>query len=448
MNIKEVILKNAIKIPNWLNIILLKLNKYPQFVYGKQYHIYKNNLNNPKPILLFKVIEKATREVPYYRNKYQKLNINTITEFENVMSFIDRNIVMSNSDDFISETITKKYYSEITTGGTSGKPLRLLVPNNRYIIELATMHSMWQTTGWNYDVRAVIRNKKLPKGKFFIVNPITKEFIFDGFLTSDNEYMLIIYNTLKKYNIHYIHAYPSSAYQFCKFIKSNKLDASFIKAFFSGSENIFDYQKKFIEQKVGIRMYSWYGHSEKLILGGYCNKNDVYHIESTYGYFELVNENGKRVTTPGEFGEIVGTTLNNSGMPLIRYKTGDYAEYVGNYCPHCNRHVTLIKNITGRWNGERIYNTDNTFVTTTALNLHDDIYKVINGIQYIQTEKGKLEILIVKSEHFTKQHEVRLYSHFKSKVKPNTNILISYVDKLNKQPNGKFLQLISNINQK
>lgn len=435
-------------VPNFISALLLSLNIFHGLVYGRKYMKYKKlrvlanyqKFDNTSEVL--KIINNAIKTVPYYKQfKY----VSTIEEFRSKWSLIDKEIVMQDINQFISTEINPKDFVKGTTGGTSGKPLQLIIPKNRHVFELATMHTMWQTTGWNYHPRAVIRNHKIQPEKNYFINPITKEYIFDGFRT-DDDYYSIIYNTIKNKKIRFVHAYPSSAYQFCLYIKKKNLDPSIIKAFFSGSENVFDFQVNLIENQLGIRFYNWYGHSEKLVLGGYCKGTRNYHIEPTYGFFELMDEEGKPINKPGQVGEIVGTTLHNQGMPLIRYRTGDYAEYVGDYCPHCGRHLPIITNITGRWNGEKIYNRDGTYITTTALNLHNEIYEVINGLQYIQNEKGKLEILIIKSEKYTPKHELETLEHFKTKLKPDTEISIKYVDKLIKQPNGKFLLLISKIN--
>lgn len=434
--------------PNFISTALMCINLFPGLVYGRKYMKYKKQRllanfqqfdNTPETL---KIINNAVKTVPYYK---QFKPVSTIEEFRSRWGFIDKNLVMQDINLFISNKINVNDFIKGTTGGTSGKPLQLIIPKNRHIFELATMHTMWQTTGWNYHPRAVIRNHKLPVGKNYFINPISKEYIFDGFRT-DDDYYSIIYNTIRKKKIRYVHAYPSSAYQFCVFIKNKQLDPSIIKAILSGSENIFDFQVDLIENQLGIRFYNWYGHSEKLVLGGYCKGTRNYHLEPTYGFFELIDDNGKVITTPGQRGEIVGTTLHNNGMPLIRYRTGDYAEFVGNYCPYCHRHLPLIKNILGRWSGEKIFNHDGTYVTTTALNLHNEIYEVINGLQYIQNEKGKLVILIIKSERYTLKHELEILEHFRSKLKPDTEIKINYVEKLIKQPNGKFLLLISKVN--
>jgi phenylacetate-CoA ligase len=446
--IKTKSLELITKLPNAINLPLMLINTNPNIIYGKKYQLYKSFLFEHRAHYnqgqsLIGSVNRSLSEVPYYKRLYKNLQIYSIEEFKNKIQFIDKDIILENYDEFISQRINKNDYDSGTTGGTSGKPLRLIAPRDRYIVEIATMHSLWKNAGYNFHVRGVIRNHRI-NGKDYIINPITREIIFDGFRLEE-EYFETIYRLLKKWHVSFIHCYPSTAYEFSLFLLQKKYDISFIRAFLSGSENIFDYQRDLIEVQLGVRFYNWYGHSEKLVLAGYCEKTNNYHIEPTYGYFELINENGKTINNPGETGEIVGTSFHNPGMPLIRYRTGDYAEYIGDYCPACNRHVPIIGNIKGRWNGDRIYNSDGSFITTTALNLHSDLYNAINGLQYIQKSKGELEVLVIKSNHYNEDHEKTLYNHFKSKLKSDIKIKLHYVNKLKKMPNGKCLHLISSI---
>ena len=446
---KSIILDMVTRLPIGLNFQLMKLNKKASLVYGKEYIKYKKFVKNhskkyDNSLDLINYVNHAIETVPYYKKRYQK--INSVEEFQVQFRFIDKDIIANNLDDFLAEDMDKSKYILGTTGGTGGNPLKMYIPKNRYVVELGTMHNLWENVGFEHDIRAVIRNKRLADDVDYVINPITKEIIFDGFRLNE-QYFQKIYEIVKKFKVPYIHAYPSTAYEFSRFIVENNLDTSYIKSFLSGSENVYTYRKDFIKEKAGINFYNWYGHSEKLVLGGYCKGSDNYHIEPTYGYFELIDEDGKSISTPGQIGEIVGTTLHNKGMPMIRYKTDDYAEYVGDYCEHCKRHVPLIKNIQGRWNGSKIYGADGSITTTTALNFHDDLYMYLAGLQYVQKEKGKLEILVIKGDGFTQEHDKRLSDYYKSKFSVDTVITIKYVDQLLRKPNGKFVELMSEIKE-
>lgn len=429
-----------------LNILIVfcRLNiLYPQLL-GFGYWRYKNvflkknfeRFDSENKVL--KIVNDAIRNVPYYKERYQTFN--SLSDFKKTVSFIDKDDVMNNWNDFISKDKSESKIITGTTGGTSGKPLKLVIPKNRYIFELGTMYTMWENVGWKGEIRAVLRNAKLNDDISFKVNPIKREYIFDGFRTSETYYN-ILYQTMKSHRIKFLHAYPSSAYQFAVFLKKNKYDTSIFKAFLCGSEGLLQEHKLLIEKELNIKIYNWYGHSEKLVLGGYCKGSDAIHIEPTYGYFELVDEKGDLIVEPNKKGEIVGTTLHNKYMPLIRYKTGDYAEYVGNYCNECKRHIQLVKNIEGRRDTNRIYFKDKSYTSITALNMHGELYTYINGMQYVQYKPGELIIKLIKDEVFNTDIEKQFFNFFKTTLGDNCDFDIKYVDKIENEKNGKFLPL-------
>lgn len=432
-------LKNEItKWPNWLNLCILRLNCFGSLVYGRRYRHFKLHLNDADPEqLLLDTVNHAIQHVPYYRNRYGSIQIHNRKEFEDRIGFIDKDEVMAHWDSFLVDGIDWHKVSTGSTGGTSGKPLKLVSPNNRYSWELAYMHSQWEKTGWHYHTRGVIRNHNL-QGRTYAINPVTKEVIFDPHRMS-GEYAQTIYNILKRFNISYLHAYPSNAYQFCNLCVKQGLALDFIHAIFCGSESVTEVQRVFFA-KQGIKILSFYGHSEKLILGSNDTTSYQMRMESNYGLCELIDKNGQPVKTSGEIGELTGTTFHNRHFPLIRYKTGDYAT-LAKY-----DRFMVLEDIIGRWDKTLVYRMDGSTTSLTVLNLHNTIYEHIDGIQYIQEKVGYLKVLIIKNNLYTQSDEDFILRHLSEAMGSTDYVEIVYVERLIFQPNGKFLPLISKIN--
>ena len=193
--------------PNFLGIEFIQ---YKYFL--KKYYLSYDNTS-----MLIKSVNTALMNIPYYQQMGIK-NINSISAFENEIPFLDKDIVRKSWESFLLPHMAKRKVIEDTTGGTAGRPLKIIIPKNRHVVELNTVFSMWEKAGWKGDLRAVMRNNRLKPNQIFSVNPIKKEVIFDGYNT-DDVYYEKIYNVLKHYNIQFIHAYPSSAYQFSIFLK-------------------------------------------------------------------------------------------------------------------------------------------------------------------------------------------------------------------------------------
>ncbi|MBR4267780.1 MAG: phenylacetate--CoA ligase family protein [Bacteroidales bacterium] len=446
MSISDYIKKELPKWPNWINLILLRLNVFGDWVYGRSYQTIRSNIKEVSPEKkLIEITNYAIKNVPYYRNKYNELRIHSKEEFEQKIGFIDKEEVMSHWEEFLVDNIDWHKVVKGTTGGTSGKPLQLVTPKNRYIRESVFINHHRSATGWKPGVcRAVIRNDRLPEGRDYLVNPIQKFFIFDSF-RMDSTYAQKVYNIIKRNKIQYIHAYPSGVYQFFKLCEEQSLNLGFIKAVMLSSEALTDEQVWYFTKHLGIKISCSYGHSEKLILAMNNCKDMILHVDPYYGYCEIIDEKGNPIRDKQKIGEMVGTTFSNKYQVLIRYKTGDYAEI--EQCVKNNEGVEMLSlnKIEGRWKINRVYKRNGTYTTLTAMNLHGEFYNHINGMQYLQEEKGKLIVLIIKNNQYTSRDEDFIIEHLGNAMGGKQYVEIRYVEQLIFQPNGKFLPLISYI---
>lgn len=432
--------------PNWINGMLLRCNNGHDLIYGRGMTKFKSNIPSINPEeKLIEIVNYSIKNVPYYRKRYGGLVITSISEFKEKIGFIDKNEVMNNWDDFIADGIDRTKCIDATTSGTSGRPLRFLMPENRYVTEMAFVTKIWQRSGWNHDCRANIRTVKFPKKKDFIINPVSKELQFDLFRMND-EYAGVICNAMKRYGANTIYTYPSCAYQFLKICRRLGLDISFIKYALLTSERITPEQYDFISNELGVKISSFYGHSEKLIMAGMIGENQ-FAVEPGYGFAELVDDNGNDVETAGVVGELTGTTFYNQFMPLIRYRTGDMAAFEKYDIDEDGIKKMFLGTIVGRREKSLIYRHDDTVISDGSLILHNDFYNHIDGLQFIQERKGYLDVLIIKNDKYTDADEAYYKRHVSNAMLGEEYVNIKYVDKLRFMPNGKFLPVMSTINE-
>jgi len=424
-------------------IFLTKVLPSFKLIFGKEYaRIIESGSfrESPDTKKLFLIVNSVIKNTAYYKENALG-EIKDVLIFEEKLKPFDKEVLRNDFENLISDNYYKKNYDIMTTGGTSGAPTRFYVPKNRFKKEYAFYHKIWGGLGYKQHLRAVLRNERLPKDKIYKINPITKELIFDGFKNNESYYQKI-YASLLKFEIEYIQGYPSSIYNFVVYLKNKNLSLSFIKGVFLSSEVFLKHQRKLLVDDLKLPVLSIYGHSEKLILAVDFKGKNEYQIIEEYGYLELVDEKGEVIKEVGKLGEIVGTTFDNYGMPLLRYRTGDYSSYL-QYEKGMPR---VLNGIQGRWEEMKIYNEDNSFVTPTALNLHDELYNYIDGLQYFQGKKGELEIRIIPNDKFNSLIETKLLNHFKERMASNTLIKMVKVNELIKKKNGKFLLLETLVN--
>ena len=436
---KKKVLAMISRMPVWVNLLIMKLNRRPSLIFGDRYlEKYNDFFLNKSSNNFVNFVNFALNNIDYYRRRYPCVEIKSLNDFKKLVGTISKDDVLSHME-LLTAKDTKG--SDVcTTGGTSGKPLKLLLPKSRYADELGALHALWSRLGYNFSVRAVVRNERLD-GRDYIVNPITKEFIFDGF-RSDPGYLDTIYHVMRKYNISYYHGYTSNAERFVAHLLLRKYDYSFLKGLITSSENFYDHQRALFNKLVGVKHLNFYGHSEKLLIGGWCEEGGAYHFYSSYGYPELLDENNNDISEVNAIGELVGSTNYNIYMPLIRYRTGDFAVKAPENCHACGFHGLSVYKILGRWKGERIYNKDGSFVSTTALNLHNHIYEHIDGLQYCQVENGSLEVRVVPGEGYNSKIENELLNCIIKVLHSDAVVTIRRVKDVERLPNGKYLLLI------
>lgn len=384
---------------------------------------------------LQKIISIA-QQAPYHRN------IKAFERFEDI-PFTDKNIIQKMPDNFLVEKAGADVCS--TGGTTSGRPMRFYIDKSRKGFEWYWMAKYnWGKVGFELsDYRAVLRNHKL-NGASHQVNHLLKEVQFDNHALKD-QYLDYVIDYIVDHNLKFVHAYPSAAFLLAKRIYVTNRDTP-IKAFLSGSESVFDNQKNLIQNILKKRLYTWYGHSEKLILAAENAHCENYHVNPFYGYAEIIGEDGQPVTTPGTLGELVGTGFINTKMPFIRYRTEDEAEYIGNVCPECGHIGLTFKNVVGRRGADAIYKEDGSIVTPSSMILSYDVYQYIKGVQYYQKKKGELIIRVVPQKGYN--DEVRkkvLNTYMLPRFRDGLKIEMVEVESLEYTKNNKVKLLIQDM---
>ena len=87
-----------------------------------------------------------------------------------------------------------------------------------------------------------------------------------------------------------------------------------------------------VEHLLGATVLNHYGMTETGFGGAIqCPARDKLHPRHPDLFFEIIDPAGK-LLPPGQWGEIVVTTLNRKGMPLIRYRTGDVSRILDAPC--------------------------------------------------------------------------------------------------------------------
>lgn len=395
------------------------------------------------------IIKYSYEYVPYYKRIFSENNIKPecIQVFSDLkkIPYLTKEIIRNNLSDLISMEYNPKKLEYVITGGTTGIPMGFYEDKQKlWETEWAHIANLWSRIGYDKgkSYRMVILRGTIPrrgnyeyKGKNLILSSFN--------LIEEN-----MDNYIKKiveFKPDFIQAYPSAISLMSKYIIENNIKISLanLKAIICASENIYDFQRQLINKAFNTKIYSFYGHTERSCLAGECEKSNYYHLQSEYGYTELINEKGYDALEEEEAGEIVCTGFNNYVVPFIRYRTGDIAINSNETCS-CGRNYKLIKKIAGR---EQEYFIDSSGSKVTFTCSDDALWRVKDKIylyQFVQNEPGNIELYIQNKNKFTEEDKNCIIFDFK-KFYPRLDIKINFTDYIERTKNGKFRFLIQNV---
>lgn len=116
-----------------------------------------------------------------------------------------------------------------------------------------------------------------------------------------------------------------------------------------GAEPWTENMRQEIQQRLGVKGYNLYGLSEVCGPGvSYeCEAQNGSHICEDHFYPEIINPDTLETLPIGQTGELVFTTLTKEGMPLLRYRTRDLCSLMEGTCS-CGRTSVRMGRIMGR----------------------------------------------------------------------------------------------------
>ena len=153
-----------------------------------------------------------------------------------------------------------------------------------------------------------------------------------------------------------------------------------------------------IESLTGINAHDIYGLTEISGPGvaGDCEYRCGLHVFEDHFYPEIVDPETLEPLPDGEAGELVFTTLDRTGTPMLRYRTRDLSRIVPEVCK-CGRTIRRIARVSARSDDMLIVRGVNVFPSQIETGLLA-VDKVLPHYQIIVERTGDLDILEVKVE--------------------------------------------------
>lgn len=389
---------------------------------------------------LRKTIRLAYRTVPYYEQLFDRLNlsseaIDTIEDLQ-LLPILNRSQLQAQVKQFVSKGFGLKTRSH--TSGTTGSPITLC--RDLYSINLEHA-SIWRQRRWGkVDLGEPIASLRgdavvppdADRPPFWKYVPAENRWLMSSFHLSDR-FIPYYLEHLRNCDISAIEGYPSTIYRLACYMRDYQQEPIPVKAVFTSSEVLPNYRRQLIEQYFG-KIFDHYGQSERVAHIAMCEHGN-YHYVMDYSIIEFVP------TEYSDLFKIVGTTLHNAAMPLIRYDTNDTVRISHRSCP-CGRAFPVIDSIDGRL--EDYIATDSGKYIGGITIVFDGIPNIIEA-QVIQEKIDLIRILIVPTEKFSDKNQNLLLQNLRERLGYDIEIIFQKVESIPRTKSGKFNSVVSKL---
>jgi hypothetical protein len=238
-------------------------------------------------------------------------------------------------------------------------------------------------------------------------------------------------DALRRFGTVQLRAYPSAAYALAAACSGHQPGPR-LASLILGSEMLYPFQRAKIEAAFGARVFGFYGMSERAIFAAECEHGRM-HVNPEYSIVEIVDRDGR--ATDGE-GFLVGTTLHNRVMPLLRYRLTDTARWDPRPCP-CGRTYPVIEALAGKIE-DRVFDLKGRAITAAVVGF---AYKGLANIrkgQIAQIARDRWVARLVVDAHYTHADGERLLQNVAAYVSADVNIAIELVNRIPDLPSGKY----------
>lgn len=379
---------------------------------------------------LSKLLSRAN-ELSYYRDfgKYETIETSPLITKQVLRDFTEKT----------QPSDIRKYKAEgITTGGSTGEPLKIYLDRNGLAIQKATrsFHAHL-STGLKRPRTLVLRGAvvdtaHIEQQKISMLS-IDKMIQFMNAFSISGARIHQYIAAWNQFQPELVFAFPSSLTELCLCVREVNETLTKPKAIITSSETLHEDQKQIIEDTLGITINDFLGMSECECIAFQRTAGADYIVDSHIAAVEIMQD-GKRVG-PGESGHIVLTHLHNFCQPIIRYRTGDRA-IVAEDGLLPNGFVWKIQSVQGREN-EVILTKDGTKIGISNFNMHSDYWIGVLQYQIIQEEPGKITVLLKVEQELPNKKRQLIEREVKERMGDGFEVTLQEVRHTFRTPLGK-----------
>jgi phenylacetate-CoA ligase len=397
---------------------------------------------------LRRTLHQAAAYCPFYERTFARAGFrpDRLMSLEDLAGCptIAKKDVQDHVEEMVSSAVPASQRLYITTGGSTGVPVGFYLQKGiSRPKEQAFWEAIWRRAGFFDGARlAVIRGQVTSdraQGRIAYYDATRDWLMLSSYhLTAERlpEYL----ESIECFRPDLLHAYPSAALLLAEFLeRSGQAWRTPLRGLLCGSERLTRPQRRLLERVFGCRVYSWYGHSERVVLAGQGARSDLYYFVPQYGYVEFSPPDAEGLC------EVIGTSFHNMAMPLVRYRTGDAVRLAK---PGADGPLEFPWPAAGEIAGreqEFLVSGSGRRISLTAFNMHDDVFDDLYAVQFFQETPGRAELRYIPGPAFQPQRVGELLRRVQRKLGDDFTIEPRAVKDVDKTARGKHRWLVSTL---
>ena len=346
---------------------------------------------------------------------------------------LDKEYLKGNYKSFFSNKISRDDLVEAKTSGSYGTPFSFYMTSDRKARQQAEIIYFGKLSGYYIGQKhAYVRSTNKSGLKLWMQNEllISPEIINEEWLEETTERLI-------SYGTETIIGYPTVIGNIASYCLAKGYDYSDfnVKGIITTSEPLTEMNRNTISSCFGVKVLSRYSSEE---LGVVAQEREVpgLHLVNHFTHLiEVLELDSNKRSKPGDLGRVVVTDLYNRAFPLIRYDTGDLAEYVP--AEENKYNISALNNLQGR-TIEVIYTTKGEKITPMAINgVFRDSEDSANIIQYQFIQENEREYRLLLQLLVEKLNTKPILENLKKMLGEDASIAIEYVSHIPPLKSGK-----------
>jgi len=409
---------------------------------------------------LVAILRQAYDNSPWYREKFISAGVKREdirnSKALSALPILTRSDMYDHMDSILSTAYPRNQLLETKTGGSTMEPLIFYrdpyTLDYRIALELFLAEvASWRIGEWWVNIWGSLSDIPdkygFEKLKYTIANSLSRRMLaFDSTFLSEDDYPKLA-KIIQRKNVTLLFGYPRGVAGFARWAIDHRPDLQSLRGVICTAEPLAPEDRAVMREAFPTPIYDRYASREVGMISQECGGCDGLHILTDNVFVEFAPHSDDSVD-PEAGGRIIITDLVNTGMPLIRYDTGDVARALPTPARSCGCRLDglpLMSAVVGRFADFLVRNDGTRFVGLDVPGMRMAEQGWVKQIQYVQTDIDTVTVRLIRGRNFSEAFYPYIQKQVDHVFKSHVQLTFTLVESIPRTRSGKSMYSICQI---